>query len=107
MSRIFRLLTCLLLVLALAAAPTVLASPADQASSLWGTSLSQLWSHVVAAVSGTDDATNRGPEIDPEGTALTNSDDDGGNMGPEIDPDGLTALPLGEGNSGSDNDPDG
>lgn len=102
MSRTIRLLTCLLLILAMAAAPAALASPAESASSPWWTVLSDLWSKVVAAATASNDGTNRGPEIDPDGPALTNSDVGDGETTPEIDPDGLTANPPGDGSHGGE-----
>lgn len=106
MSRTFRLMTCLLVTLALAAAPTVLASPAEDAPSPWWTAVSDLWNRVFAAASN-DGGSNMGPYIDPDGATLSDSDSDDGNMGPYIDPNGLTALPHDGDNIGPYIEPDG
>lgn len=109
MSRIFRLLICLSLATALLAPTTVLATPADDASSPWWAALAQLWSHVFAPLSD-GDGIDMGPDIDPDGFNTTTSDDgDTGNAGPDIDPDGLTVLPTGNagGPAGPEIDPHG
>lgn len=94
MSRIFRLLICLLLATALLAPTTVLATPADDASSPWWAALAQLFSHVFAPLSD-GDGIDMGPDIDPDGLNTTTPDEGAsGNAGPDIDPDGLTVLPT-------------
>ena len=106
MSRTLRLMSCLLLTLTLAAAPAALASPADTAPSPWWTAASDLWVRVFAAAS-TDDGSNMGPYIDPDGIAMSDPDGDDGNIGPYIDPNGLTAPRQDGGTRGPYLAPDG
>ena len=89
MSRLSRTLLTLLLAACLLAAVPAFGAPGDEAAANpWWSAFQELWSRVVASLTG-DDA-NAGPDFDPNGTALTETtgDDEEGNIGPDFDPNG-------------------
>ena len=106
MSRTIRLLTCLLLLLTLATAPAVFASPPDGAPTPWSTVLSNLWSSVTQVVFGAEDPGHMSPTVDANGLSVDPNAD--GDAAPEIDPDGdAFTNSEGQGNRGPEIDPDG